>query len=486
MSRSSPLKNASITLVGHLAARLLGLVFYAAFARVLGPERYGDQALGAAVGTLAITLVEPGLNPLLVRDGARDPVVLQRRLAQALAYKLSLLAIVWPGTIAIAALLGSRSTVLEGIALAGGAVLLGALEDLFASALLAVERMDLEAGLRIASKIGSTGAGLLVLVLKPDFFVVLAAVCAGALATGAVGAALVRRVGLELRLDFHLRAMFERVMQGWPLALSGVLWLLTLRLDQVLASWLGADARALGNYGAAVKVVEALVIIPGAIGAAFQARLSRAYSTAREDCAQELDLAFAAVLGSTLPVAAGGALLAGGLTGLIYGSRFTGTAGLLSIQLFALPLIAVQFVGTHALVAAGAVRAQAFAVGANFAVNVAANLALVPRLGVAGVSWSALAGGGAAAVVYLASLREVGLPTKLWAAAWRPLVSVAAMAFALRAFAAHSLPLPLSIAGGGAVYTGIFLALGGGRILQAMRGARPDRAGSPPVSSVQD
>jgi O-antigen/teichoic acid export membrane protein len=484
MSKSSPLRNASFSLVGHLLARFLGLFFYAAFARVFGPERYGDQALGAAVGTLAVTLVEPGLNPLLIRDGARDRADLQDRLAQSLAYKLLLLCVVWPGSIGIAALLGLRGTQLAGVAFAGGAILLGALEDLAASALIAVERLDLEAALRIASKISSTGLGLLALALAPDFAVVLSAVCAGAVATSAVGAALVRRVGLTLRFDFHVRTLLDRLAQGWPLALSQILWLVTLRFDQVLASRLGVDAQALGNYGAAVKLVEALIVIPNAVSSAFQPRLSRKFAV-RGECARELNIAIAAVLAATLPVAAGGAMLTQGLSGLIYGSRFTGTAALLSTQLFALPLVGVQFVATTALVAAGAVRAQALAVGSNFAVNAAANLVLVPRLGIQGASWSALAGGLAAATVQIVSLRQVGLPARMLAAAWRPLAGASAMALALRALAAPSLPLPLSIGGGGVLYAGIFLALGGGRIIQALRGARSERTGAPPASSLQ-
>jgi O-antigen/teichoic acid export membrane protein len=482
MSRRSPLKNASISLVGNLVARLLALVFYAVFARVLGPERYGDQALGAAVGTLAIALVEPGLNSLLIRDGARDRALLDLYLAQALAYKLLLLCVVWPGSVAGAALLGVRGTALTGVAFAGGAVLLGALEDLASSALIALERMDLDAGLRIVSRVSSTGLGLLALALAPDFTLVLAAVCAGALVTSAAGAALIRRAGLAIRLAFHLRSMLERLAQGWPLAASGILWLVALRLDQVLASQLGADAGALGNYGAAVRVVEALMIIPSAIGAAFQARLSRAWARNRESCASEVNLALAAMFATTVPVAVGGAMLSGGLTGLIYGPRFVGTAGLLSIQLFALPLVATQFLGTHALVAAGAVRAQALAVATTLVVNVAVNLVLVPRLGIEGASWSALAGGGASAIVFLSCLRKVGVRAHLLSVTWRPLASAAAMALGLHFLARFSPGLAASIAGGGAVYAAVFLALGGFRTLQALREARAEPSPPPTIS----
>jgi len=467
----STLKNAALTMVGQLLARLLALLFYAVFARLLGPERYGDQGFGAAVGTLCVVLLEPGLNPLLVRDGARDRAVLETHLAQTLGFKLMMLALVWPLSVIICMLAGYGGAVLTAVIFAGGTILLGALEELAAAALTALERLDLEAGLRFLSKIIGMGPALLVMALGGGFESVLATLTAGAVVTAALGLVLVARAGVRVRVMVDIRVMAARIATAWPLAVSGILWLLTLRLDQVLASAMGVPHGALGNYNAAVKVVEALVLFPGAVATAFQPVLARTWMEGAEVCSRHLKNALFAALSLAIPVTVGGALLAEGLTRFIYGDRFEGTPQLLAIQLLGLPLIGLQFIATHALVASGAVRSQAVAVAANLVVNVGCNVALVPALGVAGASWSAVVSGVAACAVYLVLLRRQGLRPGLVAAAWRPLVAAGVMASALVSVGPRW-PLGAAIAAGGLVYAAVFLLLGGAGAMKALKDAR--------------
>ena len=66
---------------------------------------------------------------------------------------------VWPLTVGVGWVLGWRGTTLWAALFAGGTILLVAMEDLCAAALLAKERMDLEGGLRLASKLLSLGPG---------------------------------------------------------------------------------------------------------------------------------------------------------------------------------------------------------------------------------------------------------------------------------------------------------------------------------------
>lgn len=462
-------------MAGQLLARLLALVFYAVFARMLGPERYGDQGFGAAVGTLCVVILEPGLNAILVRDGARDRSKLEHHLAQLLGYKLGMLALIWPLSVVTCLLAGYEQSVITAVIFAGGVVLISAIEDLAASALTAMERLDLEGILRVMSKVVSMIPALGVMLLGGSFRDVLATLTAGAVVTSGIGLALVQRAGLRVRIAVEPRAMFEHISVGWPLAVSGILWLVTLRLDQILASALGVHHDELGNYNAAVKVVEALVLFPGAVATAFQPVLARTWLQGADACSAQLRNALFVALSLAIPVCAGGAMLSTGLTQLIYGERFVGTPELLAIQLLALPLIGIHFIGSYALVAAGAVRSQALAVLANLVVNVTGNLALVPSLGVAGASWSAVAGGAAGCAVHLVLMRRHGLRPGLIGAAWRPLVSSGAMVLALSRM--QQWPLAVAIVAGGAVYAVVFLLVGGRRAIGALRDARSVRSG---------
>ncbi|MBI5496659.1 MAG: flippase [Deltaproteobacteria bacterium] len=466
------LRNALFSMVGQLSARLLALVFYALLARMLGPERYGDQGFGAAVGTLFVVLLEPGLIPMFIRDAARDRSVLERRLAALLGYKLMMLTLVWPASVLAAWAAGYHGDPLWAVVWAGGTILVASVEDACAGALTAVERLDLESSLRVVSKVVTVTLGGAALLTHQPFAVVVACVCAGAATAAATGVWFLGRAGIRLRVAWEPGPMFARVREAWPLAVHNVMWLLTLRLDQVMASAMGVPHDALGGYNGAVKVVEALILFPNAVALAFQPRLARAWAGGREACAAELRPALAASLGLTLAVAVGGALLADGLAVLVYGERFRDAGPLLAIQLACLPLVGVQFLGACAMVAAGRIRLQAVTVAANFGVNVALNLLLVPRFGVAGASWAAVGGGAAGAVVYAWGIRAVGLRAG-WAAALLPAgAACAAMAAVVGLVVPEDWPVLTRVAAGAVVYAPVYWAAGGGRAIRALWTAR--------------
>ena len=472
MPRSrSTLHNAGLLFAGQLTSRLVALVYFAILARQLGPDLYGALGLGASLGIIFAVLLEPGLNSLLIRDVARDPASAADRFAELLGYKVAMLGVAWALAMGTGFLLGYRGDLLWAVLFSGGSVLLVAFEDVSAATLVARDRMDLEGLLRFSSKLIIAAGGFAALALHAPFRWVVGSMTASGIVVAFVGLAFVRSAGLRLGMSFHLPQMFRLVLTAWPLALTGVLWLVTLRLDQVLASQFGVPAADIGNYNAAVKVMESLVFVPNAITLAFQPILARAWADGIDRCSKELSLALEAALSLTLPVALGGAVLAGSLTSIIYGAHFSEAGVLLSLQILALPFIAIQFVSFSTLIAAGALRSQAVIVAVNMVVNVAANLLLVPRYGIVGATWAALLGGGAAAITCLVVLRAVGLRSGLTRTLWRPLVASSAMGLVVWSVRVR-VPFALTVLLGAVVFGAAFALMGGWKIVGALRTRR--------------
>jgi O-antigen/teichoic acid export membrane protein len=471
MAQRSTLQNAFSSLAGQVIARLLALALYAVLGRRFGPDLYGDMGLGTAFGVLFAVLVEPGLNPLLIRDGAREPEKLGDRVAQILGFKLLAVVCVWPAMVGLAALLGYRGSTLWAVALSGGTLLLVGFEDFGGAVLTARERMDLEGTLRGISKLFFAGAGLGAVALGGSFVAILAAMTAAQAATAVAMLLLVRRSGVPVAVRFDAARAQAQIVEAWPVAVTSVLWLVTLRLDQVLASQMGVSRADLGAYSGAVKLVEALILFPTAVALTFAPMLARAFIEGRERCSAELQMGLETALSICIPVAFGGALLAGPISTLVYGDRFVGTGPLLALQLLGLPLVAVQFLTLYALVAAGALRAQTLVVGANLAINVLCNLVLVPRLGILGATLAAVAGGLAGASACLFTLSRHGLRLRLAASSWRPLVCGLAMAAVVAALR-DRLPFWACIGLGALVYLAGFNLLGGMRLVSALRQRR--------------
>jgi O-antigen/teichoic acid export membrane protein len=456
-------------LLGQIGARLLALVYYAWLARALGRGLYGDIGLGAALAILFAAAIEPGLNPLLVRDCARQRDLLPGRVGEALAYKLTVLAGAWPLMVGIGWALGYRDTSLTAIALSGGTLLLVQLEEFFSAALIAQERMDLEGTLRAASKLLLLVSGGAALLAHASFFGVLAAMTGGQVATGLVGAALLARSGVSPAPDFgRLGAALGRMREAWPLAVTWLVWVLTLRLDQLLASQLGVAREPLGDYNATVKLVEAMVLFPTAVASTFQPILSRATLQGPAATSEKLSLALSANLSVTLPVSIGGALLSGSVIHLVYGDQFAGAGVLFAVQLLALPLIGMQFTCFHVLTAAGRLRSQTVAVVINLATNLLANLLLVPRFGMVGSSVSAIVGGVIASAGCALALRAAGFELGLFRALLRPALAAAGMAVVVLLVRDRA-PFPVALAAGAATYLALFAAGGGLGLLKQMR-----------------
>jgi O-antigen/teichoic acid export membrane protein len=485
MAPRTALHNTAFSVAGQAGARLLALAFYPLLARSVGPNVYGDIGTGTAVAVLFLALLEPGLNPLLVRDVARAPEQLPSRFAESLGYKLTGLLVAWPAMLGLSVALGYRGNTLIAVVLSATLLMLQIFEDLCAATLVALGRLDFEGTLRLLSKVCLSGPGLAALALGGTFRSVLGAVCAGAVVTGCIGMVLVRLAGVTLGLKLPLRVLGERIGESWPLALGGMLWLVTLRLDQLLASQLGVDRGQLGDYNASVKLVEALLLFPYAVSLTFQPLLSRAWQQSAARCAEEQWLAIDAGLTVTLPLAIGGALLAGPIGTLIYGDLFGGVGPLLALQLLLLPIVTVQYNAFNALISAGALRAQALSCAVNLIVNVICNLVLVPRVGIIGASVSALAGGVASIVLAQVMLIRLGVKPTRGLGLLRVIFASALMGvvvFVVR----NRLPFFVSLLLGVISYAIVFVALGGMSTIKALLERRTSAGTDEPASAAAE
>jgi O-antigen/teichoic acid export membrane protein len=172
-----------------------------------------------------------------------------------------------------------------------------------------------------------------------------------------------------------------------PLAVNGGLALVSLRVEFLVLRYL-AGAREAGLFLAALRVVEFMNVVPSAITAGAMPALTRealgeGAAVRRRTAAT---MAFVAA-----PAAAGIAVVAPGLLGLLFGSDFTGAAA--SLRLLAAALLALFMNGLlgNALIAGGRAAWLPRLTAVRVAVALALALALVPTLGALGAAAGFLA-----------------------------------------------------------------------------------------------
>jgi O-antigen/teichoic acid export membrane protein len=455
--RLSPARNVSALLVGQLIARLLALAFYIVFARVVGADLYGQFAVGIAFGTLFAILTEPGLNPQIIREGARDPTLRAEYVNAALLFKLVALPVAGLLLIGSGVVLGYRGNALLAIALVGSSVLLAQTEEYIAAVFASFERLEVSALLRIINKVLTAVLACAVALATRSFGWTCVAFAAGSAISIGIGLFTIHRWFVPLRIDPRC-GLGRKIWVGLPLAVSDSMNMATLRLDQALASLFGVATTAIGGYNAAIKMKEALIGIPIGVMVSYAPVLARLLEQR-----VEFERAFSRLvhwgLGCILPITIGTWVVAEPLLTLLFGAEFAGYGDLTRLVFIALSATGFYILLNPLVVARHRYQLQAIASAVVLVVDLGLNLVLLPRLGIAGAAWAMISASLAGSAVLLTEVARAHCLAAVGAAFARCALAALPMFFVAR----WLLPthVVLAIAGGALVYLPIYVVSGG-------------------------
>jgi O-antigen/teichoic acid export membrane protein len=197
------------------------------------------------------------------------------------------------------------------------------------------------------------------------------------------------RLLVYVRPEYTFDRAYWRRSLGQPAAMGlGIVFsMFAFRVDNLLIPPIVGAAQAsetLSIYNAAYKLFELTLIVPGVVLAATFSLLSRAGGSGAAGDVRMAGLR--PVLGQTMTLLLGLGVLA--LTNLLYGDKFGVAVPVLQVlALGCIPMFA-SYGLTHALVAMDRPQVYAAFSGVALLVNVAANLLLIPRMGVQGAAWA--------------------------------------------------------------------------------------------------
>jgi len=363
-------RGSAIKLAADVAGRCLGLGTALLITRALTVGDLGRFEIAAALAVLAAEAADLGLSA----TSARDLVAGRVSIRAVLRAKLLLSA--------------AAATVLPVLVLAGGFepltipllayFVLGGWAEWLGVVLRVRDRPLLEAITLLVLRAGVLAAVAVTLWGRPNLPWLAAAHAVATIASVAVGGVLAwqfagRRGGPDPGPVAVVRA-------ARPLAVNSVLALLSLRIELLaLGAW-GAAGDA-GLYAPASKLVSFLLVIPAAVCAgampALVREIARGQRAARERTATTLGLIAA-------PAAVGLWLVPGVV--LIFGEQYAEAVRLVRILAFAVPMVFLNALMLHTLVAAGRGGRVARLTAVRVTVAAAAAAVLVPAAGVSGAA----------------------------------------------------------------------------------------------------
>ncbi len=175
--------------------------------------------------------------------------------------------------------------------------------------------------------------------------------------------------------------------------------------------WHGAEA-AVGQYLAALKIAQTLIVIPIVQSGVLLASVAWALAAKDQLGARRHVLEasrFSLILSAAACVVVGGN--ASPLMDLLYSSAYAGGGRFLVVQLLAFSFFALMDAYAHALMAAGRQRATALVLVAFIPIVAVSNLLLIPRLGPMGAAVSLFVGmAGVAIAIGALVWRQFGVP----------------------------------------------------------------------------
>jgi polysaccharide transporter, PST family len=392
----------------------VGVIVSIWVARYLGPSRLGTLSYAAAFVALFASIASLGLDSIVIRDLVRRPA--DRDLLLGTAFWLKALggvAMLGCASAAIAVIRnGDALTRLLVLLISTGTILqsLDVIDFWFQSETRSRNTVLAKNGAFVVVTVGK------VILIQLNATLLLFAVAAVAeIALGAVGLiAAYRATGHRLgawRADIATAEQLLR--ESWPLALSGMVIAVYMKIDQVMLGQVHGDD-AVGVYSAAVSLSTVWYFIPTAIVASVYPALTRVREDNRQLYLLRLQQLYLALIWCSIIFAVPITLLSGYIVNFLYGNRYAEAGPILTIHIWTAVFV---FFGLGKSIYIQCESLQLFSfictvVGALL--NVVCNLMLIPRYGGLGAAFATLCAQVTAALIIPALYSRDRVNTKMF------------------------------------------------------------------------
>lgn len=366
--------------------KIISFAYFWLLSSRLPPETLGVYIGVLSVISLASVGTDLGLLPLLTREAAKhedEAVPLART---ALAIKLPLVVVTMAVLWFVMLARGSDPLVQRLLVPASAILVFDAVSSVFYALFRARQMVWIEAVSLVVFQSTTVALGTAALLLTQNPVMLMVALSAASginmLFLFSMGA---RHLGKIVHPDFH-PARARHLLRLMPaFAFSNVFQKVYNVADSVLLLFFGTP-RDVGIYAVPAKVTTALqTLVPGAFATAIYPSMSNYAAHARERLGALFERSFSYLLMIVLPMAAGLFLLTDEILRTIWPQYLDARMPFL-IMSAALPVVFLAYPTGSLLNAIGMEKRNSIHRGIATVLNVAVNVALIPRFGVVGAA----------------------------------------------------------------------------------------------------
>jgi len=378
-------KNSLVLFASNIISKILGFFYIMYIARYLGAEGFGILSFALAFTGIFSTFSDLGLNPLTVREVARNKSLAGKYLGNITVIKIFLVIITF-GLIAITInLLGYPKQTIKVVYFLALSVILSSFSNMFNSIFQAYEKMEYQSIGQILSSILMLSGALFA--MSHGFSVIGFAfiyLLVSAVILGFSFTVCTWKFSLP-KLEFDWSFWKPTIKEALPFFLSAVVDIIAFKMDIIMLSMMKGDM-VVGWYSAAYRLIETLMFIPATLAGAIYPVLSNFYVSSQESVRLIYKKSFKYLFIVSLPVAVGTTILARKIILLIYKSDFTHSIIALQLLIWTVPIIFLTYMFGTVL---AAINKQLLALKINFlcmVLNIIINSILIPKYSYIGAS----------------------------------------------------------------------------------------------------
>ncbi len=377
------LKNTFWLGFGQISSRALRAVLVLVAARILGPELWGAFSYALGIATFLTIFSDFGINALITKESVSDPKKRNELVSTAFFIKLLLILVIVMTAWILAPIISkipSSKTILPILIFVFA---FDTLRDLTSAIARSLEKMQLEAGYNILTNFLILILGILFLKLQNSGEYLALAYSLGS-GLGFMAALIHFRENFKnLRNNFRKNLIAPIIKHAWPFGMLSVMGIVMLNTDVIILGWL-VDAKNLGYYSAAQKLVQLLYVLPTLIGASIFPSISKFSKTdpnlAKKILSKSLFYSFLI----SIPIGLFGFLFSSKIISLAFGAQYFGAVLTFKILIWSVLIVYPSSILGQAVFAYGKEKSFIWLVVTTILGNAALDLILIPRMGIEG------------------------------------------------------------------------------------------------------
>lgn len=383
-------RNSFFLALAHGSSKVFSIALTAVAGRVLGTGGYGLYAMGLSLVEVGRVAAASGLDFLVAREVASEPRAASRVASNAAAVKILAGLLAYGLLILLVPWLEYPRSVLMVVAILGSALLFENLSDLVDAVFQGRERMEFTTRAIAVSSAVVFVLGTAALLSGLGLAGYCGSMAAGFLLRWGVVTWMAQREGFARITPGQLQSPEIRRLARASLPLVGatVFGLLFHRVDILMLGKL-VDPGQVGLYGAAVRIIDVVVLAPRILGSAVYPTLRRTRSQEGDPAAMTLvaeSTRLSLVLCSA--IALGVWALAPFALRWIPGPQFVPATGALRLLAWGVVLQAGVHMMARVFFAIDREKDFLPVLGISLVCNVALNAWWIPRMGIEGAAWA--------------------------------------------------------------------------------------------------